>query len=131
MLQSLLHTGIVGLSTFILREKEIMCLIRPYQESILLRYPEEMRSYSDLKIPKRKNKITELKMGEQLIESLVSPFNFELYRNTYNKELLKIIRQKAEGEKRIKKQISVSPSEASDLIAILKASLEKGSIPPN
>ncbi|WP_157877086.1 Ku family protein [Elizabethkingia ursingii] len=70
-------------------------------------------------------------MGEQLIESLVSPFNFELYRNTYNKELLKIIRQKAEGEKRIKKQISVSPSEASDLIAILKASLEKGSIPPN
>lgn len=135
LLQSLLRTGIAGLGTFILREKEIMCLIRPYQESILmvnrLRYPEEMRSYSDLKIPKRKNKVAELNMAEELIESLVSPFDAELYRNTYNEELLKIIHQKAKGTKRTRKQVSVSPSKASDLMAMLKASLEKGSINPN
>ncbi|OPB92567.1 non-homologous end joining protein Ku [Elizabethkingia occulta] len=135
LLEALLRTGIAGLGTFILREKEIMCLIRPYEESILmvnrLRYPEEMRSYSDLKIPKRKNKAEELKMAEQLIESLSSNFDPELYKNTYNEDLLKIIHQKAKGRKRSKKTISVPHAKASDLMAMLKASIEKGSAAPN
>lgn len=130
LLKALIKTKMAGIGTFILREKEILCLIRPYDDAILmvnrLRYPEEMRSYSDLKVPKvDSQKPKELAMAEQLINSLAGTFEPNNYKDSYHSNLLKIIKRKAKGEK-IKTPVSKEPQgKAIDLMALLKASLEK------
>lgn len=131
LLKSLIKTKMAGIGTFILREKEILCLVRPYENKILMvnrmRYPEEIRSFEDLKLPATKNpKPEELKMAESLIKQLATKFDPSKYTNTYNDDLMKIIKSKAKG----KKKKTITPEEPSvkptDLMAQLKASLESG-----
>ncbi len=119
LLKALIKTKMAGIGSFVLREREILCLIRPYDEKVLMvnrmRYPEELRSYDDLSIPSgNAPKPSELKMAEA-------------YKDTYNADLLKIIKQKAKGKKIKVAKIKEPDGKADDLMAMLKASLEKGS----
>ena len=84
-----------------------------------------MRSYEDLKIPAGSApKPDELKMAEALIKSLASTFDPSKYKDTYNADLLKIIQQKAKGKK-VKLVAEKEPEgKTTDLMAMLKASLE-------
>lgn len=92
-----------------------------------MRYPEEMRNYEDLKIPSGSApKPAELKMAEQLIKSLATEFDTSKYKDTYNADLLKIIKQKAKGKKIKLAEVKAPEGKATDLMAMLKASLEKG-----
>lgn len=131
LLKSLLKTKMAGIGTFILREKEILCLVRPYDDKILMvnrmRYPEEIRSYEDLKLPAAKNpKPEELKMAESLIKQLATKFDPSKYVNTYNDDLMKIIKAKAKGKKKKTVTKKETPVKATDLMAQLKASLSGG-----
>ena len=133
LLKALLKTKMAGIGTFILREKEILCLVRPYKDKILMvnrmRYPEELRSFEDLKIPSAKNpKAEELEMAESLIKQRATKFDPEKYKNTYNDDLMKIIKAKAKGKvKKVETKEEVS-AKATDLMAQLKASLEAGKV---
>ena len=133
LLNALLKTKMAGIGTFILREKEILCLVRPYEKKVLMvnrmRYPEEIRSFEDLKLPSaKKPKEEELKMAESLIKQLATKFDPEKYKNTYNDDLMKIIEAKAKGKtKKIETKAEVS-AKATDLMAQLKASLEAGKV---
>ena len=129
LLKSLMKTKMAGIGSFILREREILCLIRPYDDNILMvnrmRYPEEMRSYKDLKIPAGSSpKPDELKMAEMLIKSLASTFDPSKYKDTYHADLLKIINQKAKGKKVKLTETKEPEGKTTDLMAMLKASLE-------
>ena len=120
-----------GIGSFVLREREILCLIRPYEDKVLMvnrmRYPEEMRDFEDLKIPAGSApKPAEMKMAEQLIKSLATEFDPTKYKDSYNADLLKIIKQKAKGKKIKLTETKEPESKATDLMAMLKASLEKG-----
>lgn len=131
LLRALNKTKMAGIGSFVLREREVLCLIRPYKDKVLMvnrmRYPEEMRDFGDLKIPSgNAPKPAELKMAEQLIKSLASNFDPAQYNDTYNADLLKIIKQKAKGKKIKLPPVKDTESKASDLMAMLKASLEKG-----
>ncbi len=131
LLKALTKTKMAGIGSFVLREREILCLIRPYEDKILmvnrLRYPEEMRDFADLKIPSgNAPKPAELKMAEQLIKSLATTFEPTKYKDTYNADLLKIIKQKAKGKKIKLAEVTEPEGKATDLMAMLKASLEKG-----
>lgn len=129
LLKALIKTKMAGIGSFVLREKEILCMIRPYQGNILMvnrmRYPEELRTYEELKIPKgNAPKTNELKMAEALITSLANTFDPAEYKDTYHADLLKIIKQKAKGKKiKITKE-EETKGKATDLMAMLKASLE-------
>ena len=131
LLNALIKTKMAGIGTFILREKEILCLVRPYEEKILMvnrmRYPEELRSFEDLKLPSAKKPQTEeLKMAESLIKQLQTTFDPDKFKNTYNEDLMKIIEAKAKGKtKKTETKEEVSTT-ATDLMAQLKASLEAG-----
>lgn len=133
LLKALLKTKMAGIGTFILREKEILCLVRPYEDKILMvnrmRYPEELRSFEELKIPTAKNpKPDELEMAESLIRQRATKFDPEKYKNTYNDDLMKIIEAKAKGKvKKVETKEEVS-AKATDLMAQLKASLEAGKV---
>ena len=131
LLKALLKTKMAGIGTFILRETEILCLVRPYEDKILMvnrmRFPEEIRSFEELKLPSNKApKADELKMAESLIKQLATDFEPKKYKDSYNDDLMKIIKQKAKG-----KAVKISDSKeekstATDLMAQLKASLEAG-----
>ncbi|MBE2273284.1 MAG: Ku protein [Flavobacteriales bacterium] len=131
LLNALIKTKMAGIGTFILREKEILCLVRPYEDKILMvnrmRYPEELRSFEDLKLPSAKKPQTEeLKMAESLIKQLQTTFDPDKFKNTYNEDLMKIIEAKAKGKtKKTETKEEVSTT-ATDLMAQLKASLEAG-----
>lgn len=118
-----------GVGTFILREKEIIAMVRPYQDKVLMvnrmRYTNELRAFDELKLTsKKKPTKEELQMAIQLIEQLKSKFDPSKFENTYDEELLKIIKAKAKGKKP-KKVVKEEAPAPSDLMAQLKASLQK------
>ncbi|WP_027377853.1 non-homologous end joining protein Ku [Kaistella palustris] len=129
LLSALIKTKMAGIGTFILREKEILCLVRPYDDKVLIlnrmRYPDEIRDFGDLKLPKAKTaKTEELAMAESLIKQLATDFDPKKYKNTYNDDLMKIIEAKAKGKPKkvvVKEEVS---GKATDLMAQLKASLD-------
>ncbi|AZB23694.1 Ku protein [Chryseobacterium bernardetii] len=129
LLKALEKTGMVGIGTFVLRESEAIGMIRPYNNDILilnrLRFDQEIRDYSDLKIPAHKApKPAELKMAVNLIEQLSQEFDPAMYKDTYSDDLLKIIRQKAKGKNiKTRKAPAAKEGKVIDLMAQLKASL--------
>ncbi|WP_317125056.1 non-homologous end joining protein Ku [Kaistella daneshvariae] len=130
LLKALSETKKAGIGTFIMRDKEILGMIRPYNDEILivnrLRFAQEIRDYKDLKLPAAKDpKAGELKMAISLIDQTSEKFNPAAYKDTYNDDLLKIIESKAKGKK--VKKTTEEPEETGkvvDLMAQLKASLE-------
>lgn len=128
MLKALLKTKMAGIGTFILREKEILCLIRPYKDKILMvnrmRFPQEIRNFEDLKLPSNKApNADELKMAESLISQLATDFSPEKYKDSYHDDLMKIIKQKAKGKQFKAIEEKETEETATDLMAQLKASL--------
>lgn len=130
LLRALTQTGMVAVGTFVLRQTEALCIVRVYDENILLlhrlRFHEDIRDYHDLKIPAHKApKPTELKMAKALIKEYTAAFDPSIYKNNYQKALMRIINQKSRGKKISKKPEPVESSKVTDLMAQLKASLNK------
>lgn len=122
-------TGKLGVATFVMRQKENLSLIGVYKEVIVLhviRFAEEIRDPKEVKIPKTKTSEKEIKMAETLIENYTEKFDFNKYKDVYNKQLLKIIESKASGKKVKVEKTKSEPTAAKDLMAKLKASLEQG-----
>lgn len=130
LLEALNKTQMAGLGTFVLRDHEVLGVIRPYNEEILIfnrmRFAEEIRDYKDLKIPaKKKSKPAELKMAKLLIDQLSGPFDPSVYKDNYSAQLLKIINKKSKGKK--VKLDNAEPKESGKIINLmekLKASLK-------
>lgn len=131
LLNALLSTKMAGVGSFILREKEILCLVRPYEDQILMvnrmRYPQELRSFEDLNLPKKKAPSKEEQdMAEALIKQFTTTFDPSKYEDTYHDDLMKIINQKASGKELKTVEEKEPAGKATDLMAMLKASLEAG-----
>ena len=126
--EALNKTGKVGVGTFVLRNKENLGIIKPYRDLLIInkiRFPEELREYDELKVPAIKTKPGELKLAISLIEQSSEPFNSEQFKDTYSADLLKIIEQKAKGKKLKTTKPKPASEKTVDLMAKLKASLEK------
>jgi DNA end-binding protein Ku len=128
LLRDALHkTGKVGFGSFVMRNKEGLCLIKPMEDILVLnriRWAQEIRPTDELKVPGANPKPAEMKMAVQLIEQLTGPFDIAKYKDTYSDELMKIIRAKARGGKAAKPTLRVVHSTKSkDLLSQLKASL--------
>lgn len=130
LLKALLKTKKAGIGTFVMRDKEIFGMIRPYDDKILivnrLRFAQEVRPYEDLKIPAQKSSKTgEMKMAISLIEQTTEKFDPAAFKDSYSQDLLKIIKQKAKGKKLKKvKDVPEDSGKVVDLMAQLKASLD-------
>ena len=128
LLEALKKTKKAGVGTFVLRNKEILGIVKSYHDELIInkiRFPEELREYDELKVPEGKVKPGELKLAVSLIEQNSETFNGEQYVDTYSADLLKIIKKKAKGQKlKVEKREEV-PDTAIDLMAKLKASLEE------
>ena len=124
---ALKKTGKTGLSTFVLRTKESLGLIKPSGKILMLqkiRYAEEIRATEDLTIPDSAPKPAEIKMAITLIHQLSGKFDISKFKDTYSSELMKLIEAKAKGKKLPSPTMKVVHSTSKDLMEQLKASLE-------
>jgi DNA end-binding protein Ku len=121
-------SGKVGFGSFVLRNKEGLCLIKPRENAIVLnriRWAQEIRPTKELNIPKESIKPAEMKMAMQLINSLSGPFDIGKYKDTYADELMKLIKAKAKGVKPAAPALRVVHRKGKeDLLSQLKASLQ-------
>lgn len=124
--EALKKTKMCGVGTFVMRNHEVLGILRAYENVILfqrIRYDSEIRKPSELSIPKRTIKPAELKMAVSLINQLSEKFNVAAYKNTYTNKLMKIIEAKAKGKKVVEPALRVAHLKTDDLMAQLKASL--------
>jgi DNA end-binding protein Ku len=130
LLRDALHkTGKVAFGSFVLRNKEGLCVIKPVEEVLVLnriRWAQEIRSTDDLNIPAGSSKPAEMKMAIELIDRLSGIFDISKYKDTYSDELMKLIKAKAKGKKPAAPALRVVHSPKKDLMAQLKASLQGG-----
>lgn len=130
MRDALIKSKKVGVGSFVLRSKEHLCVIKPYEKILLLekiRFAEEIRKTTELKVPKTKAKAGELKMALNLIDQLSTPFDITQYKDTYTAALMKFIKTKAKGGKVKEPAMKVTHRKPTDLMEQLKASIKKAS----
>ena len=128
LLRDALHkTGKVGFGSFVLRNKEGLCLIKPMEDILVLnriRWAQEIRPTDEITIPHGASKPAEMKMALELIKQLSGPFDISKYKDTYSEELMKLIKAKAKGGKQPKTTMRVVHSpRTKDLLSQLKASI--------
>ncbi len=126
--EALKKTKKLGVATFVMRQKEHLSLVGLYQDALVLhviRFSDEIRDPGELKLPDTKVTKKEVDMAISLIEQYTTNFKLEKFKDVYNDQLMKIINSKSAGKKAKASKYESKPTAASDLMAQLKASLEK------
>jgi len=117
---------LVALAKVTLRQKEQLCTLRVYENSIAMEtmlYADEIRSTGDLDIPGDVSiGEKELNMAKSLVEMLTGDFEPEKYHDNYREALLELIDRKAEGQE-IKRPAPVA-GKVTDLMEALRASID-------
>lgn len=127
LMAALRETERVAIAKVAMRQKEQLCTLRIYENTIALEtmyYADEIRSTQELKVPNEDVKVDakELTMAKSLVDMLTGDFEFTQYHDEYREALLEIIRAKSEGQ-----TIEVSapePAKVTDLMEALRASVE-------
>ncbi|MBK7569945.1 MAG: Ku protein [Chitinophagales bacterium] len=125
--EALKKSGKIAVATFVLRNTETLCVIKPLNKILILnkiRFQEEVRASSDIKVPASTEvKPAELKMALALIKQFSGKFNLSAFKDDYSAELLKIIKAKAAGKKTKIRKLTPTTVKSKDLMDQLKASL--------
>ena len=121
-------SGKVGVTSFVLRKKESLAILKPYKNAIVLnriRFEQEIRDTAELKLPPiSKAKSKEIDMANKLIDQLTEKFDISNFKDEYTAKLLDIIKKKAKGKKTKPAKLKVVHKQEGDLMEMLKASLE-------
>lgn len=125
---ALVKTKKLGVATFVMRQKEHLSLIGVYDGALVLhiiRFDDEIKDTAALELPDEKAGKKELDMAISLIDQYTEKFDFDKFKDVYNDQLMKIIESKSTGKKAKTQKFEATPTPAKDLMAQLKASLEK------
>jgi DNA end-binding protein Ku len=126
---ALKHSKKVGLTTFVMRNKEILALLKPRGKAIVLnriRFEEEIRPLEGLTLPEASTaKSKEMTMATKLVDQLTEKFDISKFRDTYTDRLMDVIKAKAKGVKRPAAKMKVVHRKTEDLLATLQASLKE------
>lgn len=125
---ALKKTKKLGVATFIMRQKEHLSLLGVYKNALVLhviRFQDEIRDPGLLELPSDKVSKREVDMAISLIDQYTEPFEFTKFKDIYNDQLIKIINNKSSGKTVKREEFKEQPTLADDLMAKLKASLEK------
>jgi len=125
---ALKKTEKLGVATFVMRQKEHLSLVGIYKDALVLhiiRFDDEIRDTAELELPETKVAKKELDMAISLIDQYTEEFDFSKFKDVYNEQLLKIIESKESGKVSKSEKFKAKPTPAKDLMAQLKASLEK------
>jgi DNA end-binding protein Ku len=127
--EALAKSGKVGIAQFVLRTKEILSVMKPKGDVLVLskiRFAEEIRSTKEMSIPSKSIvKPAELKMALSIINQYSGKFNIEKFKDEYSASLLKLIKAKGKGKKIPTPKMKLVHRKSDDLMTQLKASLTK------
>jgi DNA end-binding protein Ku len=120
----------VAIAKVVIRSKEQLVAIRPSGDVLLMEtmlFHDEVVPSDDIdELPDGKElkaSDRELKMAQQLIDSLSSEFDPSRYRDEYREKVLELIERKASGEEIAVQPEAPQPARVPDLMAALEASL--------
>jgi len=126
LIQALQQTGRAAVAKVAIRDKENLCLVRPYQDVLSMEtmfYANEIRSTDAIAAEGAKVSPKELQMAVSLIENLSDSFDAERYEDAYQAALKQVIDAKVEGA-----PLPEAPAEPGekvvDLMEALRASVE-------
>jgi DNA end-binding protein Ku len=124
--QALEQTGRAAVAKVAIRDKENLCLVRPYQDVLTMEtmlYANEIRSTQGIAVDRAEVSPKELQMAVSLIENLSNSFDPQRYHDEYQAALKQLIDAKVEGA-----PLPAPPSEQGDkvvdLMEALRASVE-------
>jgi DNA end-binding protein Ku len=127
--EAMKETGLSAIGRYAARGKQYLIMLSPMDDAIMmeqLHYADEVRPMSEVPIPSGDVKDSELKLAVNLVQQLAADeFRPDQYRDEVRLRVMELINKKIEGE-----DITAAPEEAPaaqiiDLMAALKASLEK------
>src|SRR5947209_5015614 len=130
LLDAMREAGKVGIGRVVLRSKQQLCALRPTGDVLTL---TTMLFGDEVLAPDRLDELDaiaeaeaserELRMAQQLIESLSAEFEPSKFRDEYRERVLELIERKASGEEIAVPPQAPEPAAAPDLMAALEASL--------
>jgi DNA end-binding protein Ku len=130
LLDAMREAGKVGIGKVVLRSKQQLCALRPTGDVLALTtmlWGDEVLSPDRLdeigEIEEAQATDRELKMAEQLIDSLSAEFEPAKFHDEYREQVLALIEAKANGEEIAVQPQVEEPAAAPDLMAALEASL--------
>ncbi len=129
------RTERVAIAHIVIRTRQYLAAVYPLEGALvvqLLRYHDELRALESEEVDAAKDaarslRPQELAMAEQLVESMDMDWKPEEYTDTFRKDVLKMVREKAKGEVHRVPGSKQAPEETDvlDLMAALKKSVEE------
>jgi DNA end-binding protein Ku len=126
LVRALEETGKVGIAKVVIRNKQHLACLRPVEGKLVVEtmyYADEVRKPEPVEVKGELRK-AELDMAKSLVENLSEKFDPEKYDDTYRKELLELLRAKAEGTE-LPEPAEDGGGEVVDLMAALRESVER------
>lgn len=130
LLDAMREAGKVGIGRLVLRTKQQLCALRPGDDVLTLStmlFGDEVVAPDKLDeldaVEEAEASDRELRMAEQLIESLSADFAPDKFHDEYRERVLEMIERKAAGEEIAVQPQVEEPAAAPDLMAALEASL--------
>jgi DNA end-binding protein Ku len=127
LLRALEESGKVGIAKVVIRKKQHLAALRPWSGVILL---ETMYFADEIRKPESvdaggKLRSAEVEMARSLVDNLSDSFDPEKYDDTYRKELLDLLREKAETGEISSPAEEPEEAEVVDLMSALRESVER------
>jgi DNA end-binding protein Ku len=127
LLRALEESGKVGIAKVVIRKKQHLAALRPWNGVILL---ETMYFADEIRKPESvdsggKLRSAEVEMARSLVDNLSDSFDPEKYDDTYRKELLDLLREKAETGEISAPDEEPEEAEVVDLMSALRESVER------
>jgi DNA end-binding protein Ku len=134
LVKALEDTQTVGIGKLVMHQRDYTVFLRAYQHGLLLHtmyFANEIRSLPQFGVFQPVNlKPAEIKLTEQLIESLTEPFAPKEYHDEFQERLRKLIEAKQHG-KSIEIPNDKKPAPVIDMMTALKKSLAAHSSVPS
>jgi DNA end-binding protein Ku len=127
LVEAMTRTNKVAIARLVLRTKQYLAAVRPKDGGLVLNtllYADEIRPIEGVEdVDPSEVSDKELKMAEQLVESLSAKFEPEKYRDEYRDQVLEMIEAKAAGQEIVSQPAVAEAPSVVDLMAALEASL--------
>jgi DNA end-binding protein Ku len=126
LMTALEKRDLVAIGKIAFRQREHLCALRPSEGGIVLEtlyWADEIRERP--KVPKSEVSKRELDMAFSLVDLLRADFKPEQYEDEYRVALQKLIEAKQQGKEIIEEAPAPQDEKIVDLMAALKASVEK------
>src|ERR1700687_1912594 len=113
--EAMKRAGKVGVGRFVLRTRQYLAAVRPMGKALAIStmlYADEVVSQDELEgLPDSHSKPgeRELKMAEQLVESLSGEFDITKYKDEYREQVLALLEKKAQGEEIVAEPAAEAP----------------------